>query len=306
MLLRYSRHVAQGYGVVWNVGEKPVDGATDFAFMLLVAAAARLGATLEGAARGIGLAAHAATAVLVFLGGRRLAGASPALALVPAVFLALGPGLRQLAAAYGTPLFTLTAVLAWLSALRLAEAEGPLARPAFSFAAAALALGLARPEGVFLGGFMLLSVLAARRGAGARDVLKPYLLLYLTAGLAYFVWHWVYFAFPLPNPFYAKGSGAPHWHSFRMAWRDVAHLTLPLGLLLPVGVFFRASRRSALVAVVPAVAFTCLWVLLSDEANYAMRFRTPLLPIVLVSATAVLVDLAPRLVPPAPLPAALA
>jgi arabinofuranosyltransferase len=295
MLLRYSKHVAAGYGVVWNIGEKPVDGATDFLFMMLVAAGARLGATLEDAARGIGLAVHAATVVLIYLGGRRFAGASAFLALVPSVFFAVGPGLRQLAAAYGTPLFTLAALLAWLAALWLADAEGSPRRPAFVFAAAALVLGLARPEGVFLGGFMLLAVLAARRGAAARDILKAYLRLFATVGLAYFVWHWLYFGYPLPNPFYAKGSGAPHWHSLRMAWRDVARLTFPFGLLLPLGVFFRASRRSALFALAPVVAFTCLWVLLSDEANYAMRFRTPLLPIVLVAATAVLVGLAPRL-----------
>jgi hypothetical protein len=300
MLLRYSKHVAAGYGVVWNIGETPVDGATDFLFMMLVAAAARLGATLDDAARGIGLAAHAATVVLIYLGARRLAGASPFLALVPSVFLALGPGLRQLAAAYGTPLFTLAGLLAWLAAWWLAEADEDLRRAAFAFAAAALVLGLARPEGVFLGGFMLLAVLGARRGAGAREILKPYLLLFLTVGLAYFVWHWVYFGYPLPNPFYAKGSGAPHWHSFRMAWRDVARLTFPFGLLLPLGACFRGSRRPALFALAPVVAFTCLWVLLSDEANYAMRFRTPLLPIVLVSATAVLADLVPRPKQPAP------
>jgi hypothetical protein len=85
-----------------------------------------------------------------------------------------------------------------------------------------------------------------------------------------------------------------------MAWRDVARLTFPFGLLLLLGLGFRASRRSALVALAPVVAFTCLWILLSDEANYAMRFRTPLLPIVLVSATAVLVDLALRRPLPAP------
>jgi len=30
MLLRYSKHFAEGRGIVWNVGEPPVDGATDF------------------------------------------------------------------------------------------------------------------------------------------------------------------------------------------------------------------------------------------------------------------------------------
>src|SRR5271157_1860440 len=37
MLMRYSENLARGHGIVWNVGEKPVDGATDFLVMVLVA-----------------------------------------------------------------------------------------------------------------------------------------------------------------------------------------------------------------------------------------------------------------------------
>src|SRR5512147_306326 len=59
MLLRYAQHLAAGEGVVWNLGERPVDGATDFLFMLLVAALHRVGVPLETAARGVGLVAHA-------------------------------------------------------------------------------------------------------------------------------------------------------------------------------------------------------------------------------------------------------
>jgi hypothetical protein len=39
MLLRYSEHLAQGFGITWNVGEKPVEGATDFLYMVMVAVA---------------------------------------------------------------------------------------------------------------------------------------------------------------------------------------------------------------------------------------------------------------------------
>src|ERR1700678_4625821 len=36
MLLRYSQNLARGHGIVWNVGEAPVEGATDFLYMLVV------------------------------------------------------------------------------------------------------------------------------------------------------------------------------------------------------------------------------------------------------------------------------
>ena len=72
MLMRYSRHLAAGHGIVWNIGEKPVDGATDFLFMVVLAAVHGLGLSLETSARAIGLFAHAATVWLVFWGARRL------------------------------------------------------------------------------------------------------------------------------------------------------------------------------------------------------------------------------------------
>lgn len=306
MLLRYSQHLAEGRGIVWNVGERPVDGATDFLFMALVAGVHRLGASLESAARGIGLVAHAATVLLVFLGGRRL-GASPPWALVPAVFLAVGPGLRHLAACYGTPLFALAATVSWLLALRLADAEeGCEGRPALAFSLAAFVMGLSRPEGVFLGGFMLFAVLVARGGRGSGPIVGRFLLVFLTLGLAYFLWRWHYFGYPLPNPFYKKGAGLLHWHSLRMSWRDLWDLGLPFVALLPLGFLVKGARRAALLATIPVLLFVALWVLISDETNYVMRFRYPILPVILIGGVPVARALWERLRPRRPLPTAAA
>ena len=283
MLLRYSRHLASGRGIVWNVGEPPVDGATDFLFMLLVALLHRVGLSLESAAQGIGLVAHAATVALVYCGARRLHGASPALALVPATYLAFGPGLRYITAAFGTPLFALAATLAWWAATRAAQAE-PKSLPGASLrlALASLLLGLARPEGVFLGAFFLGAVVVYRRGEGARILISRFALVFLTLGLAYWLWRWYYFGHPLPNPFYKKGGGVLHFHSLRKAWRDLFRLTLPFLTVLVAGLLLKATRRAALFVLLPVTAFVVLWVLISDETNYVMRFRYPILPIVLL------------------------
>jgi arabinofuranosyltransferase len=282
MLLRYSAHLAQGRGIVWNVGEPPVDGATDFLFMVAVAGLHRAGLGLESAAQAIGLLAHGATAVLLFAILRSCFGAAPLLAALPAVFFAAGPGLRHLAAGYGTPLFTLAAALSWLATLRLVEADGAsLSRRSLWFALSALVMGLARPEGVFLGGFYLLAALVARRGAGAAVVIGRFLAVFLTLGLAYFLWRWHYFGHPLPNPFYRKGAGVLHLHSLRQAGRNLLALGLPFVLLLPAGLLFRTTRRLTAAVVLVVLGFVGLWVLISDETNYVMRFRAPILPVVL-------------------------
>jgi arabinofuranosyltransferase len=295
MLLRYSQHLAAGWGIVWNVGEAPIDGATDFVFMLLVAGLHALGVGLETSARAIGLLAHAATVLLVYAGARHLFGLARPWALVPAVFLAVGPGLRHLAACYGTPLFALFSTVAGLLAWRLAcVEEGRERGPALAFALAALSCGLARPEGVFLGGFMLLSVLVARGGRGARAIVIRFLLVFLTLGLAYFLWRWSYFGHPLPNPFYKKGAGVLHWHSLRQSWKNLWALGPPFVALVALGLLVRKARRAALFTALPVVLFVSLFVLISDETNYVMRFRYPILPMILIGCVPVAQALAAR------------
>jgi hypothetical protein len=284
MLLRYSGNLAQGYGIVWNRGEPPVDGATDFLFMVAVAGLNRAGLTLERSAQALGLLAHGLTVLGLFLALRLLFGAGRAWALLPAVFLAVGPGLRHLAACYGTPLFALLALAAsWAAHRLLAEEEDRLVRASLLFALAALFLGLARPEGVFLGGFMLLAVIYARRGAGTRVVLGSFLAIFLTLGLAYFLWRWSYFGYPLPNPFYKKGAGLLYGYSLRQSFKNLVALGLPFLLVPVLGLFVKGLRRRAVAALFPVVAFCALWVLISDETNYVMRFRYPILPVLLLS-----------------------
>ena len=56
--MRYAQHLAGGHGIVWNIGAAPVDGATDFLFMVAAAALIKLGLTVAQAVRGLGFAAH--------------------------------------------------------------------------------------------------------------------------------------------------------------------------------------------------------------------------------------------------------
>jgi hypothetical protein len=58
MLMRYSQHFADGHGIVWNIGEAPMDGATDFLFLIAIGVLVKTGLSLEFAARFLGFAAH--------------------------------------------------------------------------------------------------------------------------------------------------------------------------------------------------------------------------------------------------------
>jgi hypothetical protein len=80
----------------------------------------------------------------------------------------------------------------------------------------------------------------------------------------------------------------------------VGRLGGPFLAVLAAGALWRETRRIALAALIPVAGFTLMWVLVSDETNYFMRFRYPILPVILVAwvpvAQAVANRLAGRLV----------
>ncbi|PYQ13073.1 MAG: hypothetical protein DMF80_16230 [Acidobacteria bacterium] len=288
MLLRYSEHVAQGQGVVWNVGEKPVDGATDFLFMIVVGCLIRAGFSVTHAAQETALVCHTLTVLGIFLGTRALSGGRRAAAAVSAAYLAVGPGLRYAAASYGTPLTALLALATWLVAMRV-EVSPPQGAQDWArlLGACTALLGMARPEGALLGLFCFATVVLLRDRGERNDVLKAFCSTFVPLGLVCFTWHWSCFGDPLPNPFYRKAGGAPHWYALARAFLNIASLGGVFLAVLAAGPLFRRTRRASLVALVPVAAFGAIWVLVSDETNYFMRFRYPVLPLILVSAVPV-------------------
>ncbi len=177
---RYAANLGLGHGLVFNVGDPPVEGSTSFAFPILLSLASRLGwsllvvAKLIGAASVFGLVFVVRRWVLRRGGGERAAQwaayltaanasiaywGQSAMEMVPAAFFCLlgvyelerrdarglPLGLLSLAAAAtlrpeGHLLFALAATLACWRALRRPDQRGP--------AALGLALGLALLAGM--------------------------------------------------------------------------------------------------------------------------------------------------------------
>jgi hypothetical protein len=282
MLLRYAQNLAHGHGVVWNVGEKPVDGATDFLFMVLAAAGIRLGLSPQAAVRVIDVASIATTIPLVYFTARRLHGAGMIVAGIAAAFVASGRGLYYTEAGFGTPFFALTVATTWLFAMLYRR--DPSSRPvSLGFATAALLMALTRPEGALLAAFMLAAIVVAVGPRRALHVISATVVVCGTLGLGYFLWRWHYFGYPLPNPFYKKGGGRLYPQSLELAILQTAAQTFPFVLLYPLSLKSREGAREALFSLVPVALFTSIWVLLSSEMNFLGRFQYPATMVVLLS-----------------------
>jgi arabinofuranosyltransferase len=280
--MRYAENLANGHGIVWNVGEPPVDGATDFLFMTSAAALIRLGVPTGRAVRLLGLSAHLITVLLVYWINRKMWKTGLALSFIAALYLALGTGAWYVAAYFGTPFFAAAAAATWWLGLLLMRSDAPSRWNTWGFAVAGLITGLVRPEGVLLAGLMLFSVVLARGWSRSRGIVARFATVMLLLGGTYFAWHWGYFGHPLPNPYYRKGAGLLHWDSF---WESLGYLLRfagPFCLAFILGFRSRQTRARLLAFSVPLVFFAASFILVSNETNFGGRFQYALWPMVLM------------------------
>jgi hypothetical protein len=130
---------------------------------------------------------------------------------------------------------------------------------------------------------------ARSRGASAARTLARFALWFGVLGGTYFLARWRYFGHPLPNPFYVKGGGQLYWSSLRNAGGNALRLAGPLVPLLGLGLASASGIRRLLFLAWPVGVFTGIWLLLSNEMNYAMRFQYAVLPLVAIAAPGIMV-----------------
>lgn len=282
MIMRYASNWASGGGIAFNPGEEPVDGATDFGFMAMVMLLIRWGASPELAVRVLTIGAHVLTVVVLYRATLRYQVAPRWAAVGSAAFLAMGPALAQIESYFGTVFFALFALLAFVQVIKIAKGDKGWS-PLIWFSIYGLCTGLVRPEGVFLAGFMLLALVWFQGLRQSWRAIAVFAGIFGLLGGAYFIWHWKYFGYPLPNPFYIKGGGTLYFSSLRISAFNVLKLAGPVIPILFLGLRNREQRRMLFFMLIPIVGFTVIWVLMSNAMNYMMRFQYVTLPMILLA-----------------------
>jgi arabinofuranosyltransferase len=205
----YSRNLAQHGQLVFNLGEHPVEGYTNFLWTVLLAAFMKVGLLPELMSRVLGTAFAVATLGTVAWLSRRVRGEdwSPWDAL-PALLLAGVPGYACWASGgLETQMFTFFVTLgaAW-HVEEILDEKRPRARSAVAFALAALT----RPEGTLLFALTALHramVMLARRKVTIGRAELRWIVVFVAPVAAHFLWRRWYYGWWLPNTFYIKSSG---------------------------------------------------------------------------------------------------
>lgn len=260
----YARNLAHGEGLVPFPGGERVEGYSNPSWVLLLAVFELVGISAEYAARGLQLLLAMATVPLVYRLGREAAPRHRVVGLLAATVLTFSSQFAIWGASgLENALFNFLLAMGLWRLTREARTGG------FPWSAVWFFLvAITRPEAVLYaaaaGAVVLFAHLKARRGLG--PVLRWAALFGVLFG-AYQAWRWSYFAWPLPNTYYAKlgEHRTPQllqWEG--KGWRYVRNWasTMGTGVLLPlVFLGLTGSRGAPALATVGAslvVAFTVL------------------------------------------------
>lgn len=312
---RYARNLTTGLGLVWNAGERPVEGYTNLLWVLVSAAAMRLNLDVPRFAQIAGTLCGAATIVLTYAAGRRLAAWPRPLAIVPALMLAVsGPFATWAGSGMETVLFgslVLTGVVAFASYW-----QGGGLRWLVFMSLALLAAALTRPEGAMVFALLMGASLALSVGEFRRRM-TDHAVSALCWGVPfalYFVWRYSYFGYLLPNTFYAKTTGGLDQilrgalTTAQFAWQFLGPL-LPwalvafwetgiprVGPLRAAEAVARLRRHALIVAcVIVSLVYTLYIVAVGNDYMAMHRFFVPVLPLIYLAASAPLALLLPRM-----------
>jgi hypothetical protein len=293
---RYAQNFFAGNGFVWNVGEAPVEGYTNFLWLLISTGVLAIGADLPAASQWLGVVASIAVMAFVYDFGRLL-GWTSRFAVVPCLALACsGPFATWATSGMETNFFTCWIVGAAYFCARFLTTFG--ARDAWLSSGCLLLASLTRPEGVMIagivGGAMLLAGAnhsgTSKQGSGTAIAksLVP-LAAYAVLVAIYIAWRWSYFGYPLPNTFYAKTGGgvAQAIRGTQYAGLFALHFVFPWTFAIGLGLWARgrtqasdAPRGLTLLCAAIVMVYTGYICAVGGDYMAMYRFFVPVLPFI--------------------------
>jgi len=199
---RYADNLAQGKGMVFNIGEKE-EGYSNFLWIILLAIFSRVGMSVVVSSKILSVIFGVAIFILTLNISRGFKKEKTALNFIALFLLATNTSLIiWVASGMETIFYTFLLLLATYLFLRECEGNG-----IYGSALCFLLLALTRPEGIL---FFLIPLffrvldLVHPTSPFSRRSFLIYVLIFFLPFSVYLIWKYLYFREIIPNPFYAK------------------------------------------------------------------------------------------------------
>ncbi len=287
---RYAKHLVEGHGLVWNVGEAPVEGYTNFLWTLLIAGLMGIGLDPVTASYMLGVVFLNVTLAMTFLVARRILSSHVSAFVVVAL-----TGTNFTFSAYATggleTQMQTTLVMSVAALLLAGQTRGRVHLAAASLAGA-LAL-MTRLDSAILvciiGAGGLTSIWRESEGTRKRAASAGWLLWPGAVVLgAWLTWKVAYYGDVLPTTYYVKAATETSLRlgfHYVMAWA-VSYFLVAVPVLF-AALLPRLFRRAEALHVVTLAVAGGAWALYvtrvgGDFAEF--RFLVPVTPMVMIVA----------------------
>lgn len=289
---RFARNFVNGHGLVWNIGEPPVEGYTNFLWLLISALILKLQWNLAIAMQVVGVGVSLVAGLFTYKYGRRWLGLTGMSALLPCAFLALsGPFATWAGSGLETNLFCALIIAGayWYVGYKDSGAYRQLVLCCIVL----LLATLTRPEGLMVFGLvgglsLLFTPTSIRRAVNELAIAGVF---FVVPVVIYCLWRHSYFGYWLPNTFYAKTGGGLNQYLRGLKYASLFGGYFILPLLLPLVIIVKSSSGPAIArsrtehvglwTCGTILAFYTLYIVLVGGDYMAMfRFFVPLLPFV--------------------------
>lgn len=270
ILFIFSESLANGHGISYFPGSGPIEGATDFLWMVILAAAVFIGVDVAIAAailNGIGLAVISYYVL-------KVSSLSPSdrpyipFGILSSVIIVASPISMAALSGFSTGLYC-AFVCAIFYIIYTEKTRGLMAIPVIG-----IILGLLRPDGVIIGVFSaLVGLLIAYR----RGLLRRYLVISAGCaliGLSYFFWRFNYFGHLLPLPLYVKSATASALPGLAEHYNWLQNNGFLAGLVI-LSAYFLPHRSRIFLAAVPVIALFIALAFAYQSQNISFRFQAP-------------------------------
>jgi len=293
---RYAKNLAEGHGLVYNVGER-VEGFTNLFWTLLAAVALRVGFDPLRASRIVGLVCLLATAGAVLWIWLRAQEGNPRLLWSGALLclLVTGPyGMTALAVSgLETSLVALMAVLLPILFF-FPTAERSMGRDIAGSVAALTATATRLDTALIPTTALLLDVLLLLIASPRSSRLETKRLLVRHAGwiagtIAITVGRWAYYGDLLPNSYYAKAADVSHWRAGVVYLggfvRNSPYVLVLCGCVIgTVVLWWRSPFRLFMLQGMISFGLFCIYVAKVGGDFMYYRFMAEILPVLIAGA----------------------